>query len=72
MSQMIVLCLTVVLPGSSPSVRTDLQISGVYPPLTTYAVYSQDGRHDRKGHEEYGIGAVAAWADRLWMANQTG
>ena len=30
----------------------DLQISGVYPHLTTYGVYSENGAHTKKGHDE--------------------
>ena len=45
------------------------QISGVYPHLTTYGVYSQDGAHLKAGHNECGIGAVVPWAGRLWMIN---
>ncbi|UUO08705.1 hypothetical protein M4951_10390 [Blastopirellula sp. J2-11] len=48
---------------------TELQISGVYPHLTTYGVYSQDGAHRKGGHDECGIGAVVPWADKLWMVN---
>ncbi|MEZ5941080.1 MAG: hypothetical protein R3C18_06795 [Planctomycetaceae bacterium] len=49
--------------------RTDLFISGVYPHLTTYGVYSQNGAHYLSGHNECGIGAVVPWAGRLWMVN---
>ncbi|TWT84389.1 Choline-sulfatase [Planctomycetes bacterium CA13] len=49
--------------------RTDIQISGVYPHLTTYGVYSQNGGHDKSGHNECGIGAVVPWAGKLWMVN---
>ncbi|MCS7469992.1 hypothetical protein NZK35_25360 [Stieleria sp. ICT_E10.1] len=49
--------------------RTDLLISGVYPHLTTYGVYSQNGAHDKQGHNECGIGAVVPWAGKLWMVN---
>ncbi|MCA9085234.1 MAG: hypothetical protein KDA81_14315, partial [Planctomycetaceae bacterium] len=41
------------------------QISGVYPDLTTYGVYSQDGAHLKSGHDECGIGAVVPWAGKL-------
>ncbi|MEM0925391.1 MAG: sulfatase/phosphatase domain-containing protein, partial [Planctomycetota bacterium] len=53
----------------SQSVRTDLRISGIYPHLTTYGIYSQNGAHDKKGHNECGIGAIVPWADKLWMVN---
>lgn len=49
--------------------RTDLFISGVYPHLTTYGVYSQNGAHSKMGHNECGIGAIVPWADKLWMVN---
>ncbi|MCA9030308.1 MAG: hypothetical protein KDA66_05830, partial [Planctomycetaceae bacterium] len=49
--------------------RIDLFISGVYPHLTTYGVYSQNGAHYLSGHNECGIGAVVPWAGRLWMVN---
>lgn len=44
-------------------------ISGVYPHLTTYGVYSQDGAHYQTGHNECGIGAIVPWAGKLWMVN---
>ncbi|MBI2480806.1 MAG: sulfatase, partial [Planctomycetia bacterium] len=58
-------------PGSllHASLRTDIQISGIYPHLTTYGIYSQNGDHDREGHNECGIGAVVPWAGKLWMVN---
>ncbi len=52
-----------------PTPRTDLLISGVYPHLTTYGVYSQNGAHYKDGHNECGIGAVVPWAGKLWMVN---
>lgn len=55
--------------GSEAATRSDLQISGVCPHLTTYAVYSQNGAHNKPGHDECGIGAVVPWAGRLWMVN---
>ncbi|MEX2214650.1 MAG: hypothetical protein WD768_11010 [Phycisphaeraceae bacterium] len=45
------------------------QISGVYPHLTTYGIYSENGAHTKGGHDECGIGAVVPWAGRLWMIN---
>ena len=53
----------------SESVRTDLFIGGVYPHLTTYGVYSQNGGHYKEGHNECGIGAIVPWAGKLWMVN---
>ncbi|MCG8652519.1 MAG: sulfatase-like hydrolase/transferase, partial [Pirellulales bacterium] len=50
-----------------PQPRTDLFISGVYPHLTTYGVYSQNGAHYKGGHHECGIGAIVPWAGQLWM-----
>lgn len=50
-------------------IPSDLQISGVYPHLTTYGIYSQDGGHFKEGHNECGIGAVVPWAGKLWMVN---
>ncbi|MEZ6093951.1 MAG: hypothetical protein R3C03_06890 [Pirellulaceae bacterium] len=47
--------------------RTDLQISGIYPHLTTYGIYSQAGGHFLPRHEECGIGAIVPWANKLWM-----
>lgn len=52
-----------------PAPRTDLHISGVYPHLTTYGVYSQNGAHFKEGHNECGIGAIVPWAGKLWMVN---
>ena len=49
--------------------RPDRRISGVYPHLTTYGIYSQNGAHLKGGHDECGIGAVVPWAGRLWMIN---
>lgn len=49
--------------------RTDLFISGVYPHLTTYGIYSQNGAHLLSGHDECGIGAIVPWAGKLWMVN---
>ncbi len=49
--------------------RTDIEISGVRPHLTTYGVYSQNGAHLITGHNECGIGAIVPWAGRLWMVN---
>ena len=54
-------------PPAQP--RTDLFISGVYPHLTTYGVYSQNGAHHKAGHNECGIGAIVPWAGKLWMVN---
>ena len=56
-------------PTDSEPVRTDLFISGVYPHLTTYGIYSQDGGHFKSGHNECGIGAIVPWAGKLWMVN---
>lgn len=62
-------------PTTSPAAavklapRTDVQISGVYPHLTTYGIYSQNGGHYKKGHNECGIGAIVPWAGKLWMVN---
>lgn len=50
-------------------VRTDIHISGIYPHLTTYGVYSQKGGHYKEGHNECGIGAIVPWAGKLWMVN---
>ena len=58
------------IPADPPQPpRTDLFISGVYPHLTTYGIYSQNGAHTKKGHNECGIGAIVPWAGRLWMVN---
>ncbi len=51
------------------NVRTDIFISGVYPHLTTYGVYSQAGGHYKAGHNECGIGAIVPWAGKLWLVN---
>jgi hypothetical protein len=70
------ICLTLVVSvftllnticGEQP--RTDIQISGVYPHLTTYGVYSENGAHTKAGHQECGIGAMVPWAGKLWMVN---
>jgi len=59
-----------VIPSEPPAVpRTDLFISGVYPHLTVYGVYSQNGAHYKSGHNECGIGAIVPWANKLWMVN---
>ncbi len=50
-------------------IRTDLQFSGVYPHLTTYGIYSQNGGHFKEGHNECGIGALVPWAGKLWIVN---
>ena len=55
--------------ASTESIRTDIHISGVYPHLTTYGIYSQDGGHYKGGHNECGIGAIVPWAGKLWMVN---
>ena len=58
------------LPDAPPKPpRTDIHISGVYPHLTTYGIYSQNGAHYKSGHNECGIGAVVPWAGKLWMVN---
>tara|TARA_R110002049_G_scaffold305056_1_gene500978 strand:- start:11359 stop:14289 length:2931 start_codon:yes stop_codon:yes gene_type:complete len=58
------------IPSAPPKpARTDIHISGVYPHLTTYGVYSQNGAHFKDGHNECGIGAVVPWAGKLWMVN---
>ena len=49
--------------------RTDIHISGVYPHLTTYGIYSQGGGHYLPNHQECGIGAVVPWAGKLFMIN---
>ena len=54
---------------ASQASRTDIHISGVYPHLTTYGVYSQNGGHYKEGHNECGIGAIVPWAGKLWMVN---
>ncbi|WP_144057694.1 sulfatase-like hydrolase/transferase [Novipirellula maiorica] len=58
---------TVATAVSTP--RTDIHISGVYPHVTTYGVYSQNGGHYKDGHNECGIGAIVPWAGKLWMVN---
>ena len=50
-------------------VRRDIHISGVYPHLTAYGIYSQNGGHYKPGHDECGIGAIVPWANQLWMVN---
>ncbi len=58
------------IPNAAPqAARTDIHISGVYPHLTTYGVYSQNGAHNKEGHNECGIGAIVPWAGKLWMVN---
>jgi arylsulfatase A-like enzyme len=58
------------IPDAPPQqARTDIHISGVYPHLTTYGVYSQNGGHYKGGHNECGIGAIVPWAGKLWMVN---
>ncbi len=57
------------LAATPQAPRTDIQISGVYPHLTTYGVYSQNGAHYKGGHNECGIGAIVPWAGKLWMVN---
>ena len=66
----VALLLTVCLAGfAANSLADDLQISGVYPHLTTYGIYSENGAHTKKGHDECGIGAIVPWAGKLWMVN---
>ncbi|MEZ6056986.1 MAG: hypothetical protein R3C01_09810 [Planctomycetaceae bacterium] len=62
---------TSIPPANSvaPAVRNDLFISGVYPHLTTYGIYSQNGGHYLDHHAECGIGAIVPWANQLWMVN---
>lgn len=57
------------LSTPSQTTRTDILISGIYPHLTTYGVYSQNGGHYKEGHNECGIGAIVPWAGKLWMVN---
>ena len=54
---------------AEPSTFEHRRISGVYPHLTVYGIYSQDGAHLKSGHNECGIGAIVPWANRLWMVN---
>lgn len=54
---------------SSDSQSKPRKISGIYPDLTVYGVYSQNGAHSKPGHEECGIGAIVPWAGQLWMVN---
>ncbi len=56
-------------PQAAATLRTDLFISGIYPHLTTYGIYSQNGAHLKDGHKECGIGAIVPWAGKLWMVN---
>jgi len=35
-----------------------LSISGIYPHLTVYGIYGENGAHTQPGHEECGIGAI--------------
>ncbi|MBB3209307.1 arylsulfatase A-like enzyme [Rhodopirellula rubra] len=56
-------------PSESGDIRTDILLSGVYPHLTTYGIYSQNGGHYKSGHNECGIGAIVPWAGKLWMVN---
>ena len=55
--------------ADEPAERGPRQISGVYPHLTTYGVYSQHGAHFKSGHDECGIGALVPWAGKRWMVN---
>lgn len=58
------------IPANPPKpARTDIKISGVYPHLTTYGIYSENGAHYKSGHNECGIGVVVPWAGKLWMVN---
>ncbi|EMI19919.1 secreted protein containing Sulfatase domain protein [Rhodopirellula maiorica SM1] len=57
------------LSHSDEKVRNDIHISGIYPHLTAYGVYSQNGGHFKSGHDECGIGAIVPWAGKLWMVN---
>jgi len=52
-----------------PTPRNDLCVSGVYPHLTVYGIYSQNGAHYLPSHQECGIGAIVPWGERLWMVN---
>lgn len=64
----IVALVPAMLCGDEPS-SAPRKIGGVYPDLTTYGIYSQDGGHFLGGHNECGIGAVVPWAGKLWMVN---
>ena len=55
--------------AAEPPLRNDIEISGIYPHLTTYGIYSQNGGHYMGGHDECGIGAIVPWAGKLWMIN---
>ncbi|MCC6509149.1 MAG: hypothetical protein IT423_08585, partial [Pirellulaceae bacterium] len=57
------------LAQDNSPVRTDIHISGIYPHLTTYGIYSQNGAHRLENHNECGIGAIVPWAGKLWMVN---
>lgn len=57
--------LLVLIGPATATVASPLQISGIYPHLTTYA----DNGDLRGRLNECGIGAVVPWADRLWMVN---
>ena len=57
-------------PESKAFVRSvPLQISGIFPHLTVYGIYSENGAHTKSGHDECGIGAIVPWAGKLWMVN---
>lgn len=57
-------------PESEAFVRSvPLQISGIFPHLTVYGIYSENGAHTKSGHDECGIGAIVPWGGKLWMVN---
>ncbi|MEE8452844.1 MAG: hypothetical protein V3R99_13045 [Thermoguttaceae bacterium] len=66
-----ILLVSLAMASLTPAVSEEpiRRFSGIYPHLTTYGIYSQDGAHRKTGHNECGIGAVVPWADRLWMIN---
>lgn len=77
-TQAIILVALAAIPGQAtaqlvravqPSQREPLKISGIYPHLTVYGIYSENGAHTKPGHEECGIGAIVPWGEKLWMVN---
>lgn len=44
-------------------------LSGIYPHLTVYGIYSENEKNTQPGHDECGIGAIVPWGGKLGMVN---
>ena len=55
--------------GEITTISSNLEISGIYPHLTTYSHGRENGIYS--DGSECGIGALAVWNDKLYMINYT-